>query len=112
MTSILLASLVDEVFPKLGLLLKERICFNGTVASPESVLIHLKSIFEYNCHTYDKWGYFKGKQLCHFHLCCLFQWGSTCILVDSSTTICWMSPFVILGVFGLFCHFYSVFDAT
>ena len=26
-----------------------------------------------------------------------------CILVDSSTVICWMSPFVILGVSGLFC---------
>ena len=25
-----------------------------------------------------------------------------CILVDSYTVICWMSPFVILGVSGLF----------
>ena len=25
-----------------------------------------------------------------------------CILVDPSTAICWMSPFVILGVSGLF----------
>ena len=33
-----------------------------------------------------------------------------CILVDSSTVICWMSPFVILGVTSLFCHFYSIFD--
>ena len=33
-----------------------------------------------------------------------------CILVDSSTVICWMSPLVILGVLGLFCHFYSIFD--
>ena len=33
-----------------------------------------------------------------------------CILVDSSTVICWMSLFVILGVSGLFCHFYSIFD--
>ena len=35
---------------------------------------------------------------------------SYCILVDSSTVICWMSPFVILGVSDLFCHFYSIFD--
>ena len=32
------------------------------------------------------------------------------ILVDSSTVICWMSLFVILGVSGLFCCFYSIFD--
>ena len=32
------------------------------------------------------------------------------ILVDSSTATCWMSPFVILGVFCLFCSFYSIFD--
>ena len=32
-----------------------------------------------------------------------------CILLDSSTVICWMSPFVILGVSGLLCHFYSIF---
>ena len=31
------------------------------------------------------------------------------ILVDSSTVICWMSLFVILGVLGLFFHFYSTF---
>ena len=31
-------------------------------------------------------------------------------LVDSSTVICWTNPFVILGVSGLFCHFYSIFD--
>ena len=30
-----------------------------------------------------------------------------CILVDSSTVICLTSPFVILGVSGLLCHFYS-----
>ena len=28
-----------------------------------------------------------------------------CILVDSSTVICWTSPVVILGVLGLFCRF-------
>ena len=28
-----------------------------------------------------------------------------CILVESSTVICWMSPFVILGVSGLFVAF-------
>ena len=33
-----------------------------------------------------------------------------CILVDSSTVICWMSSFVIFGVLGLFCCFYSIFD--
>ena len=33
-----------------------------------------------------------------------------CILVDSSTVICWMGPFIILGVSGLFCCFYSIFD--
>ena len=26
--------------------------------------------------------------------------------MDSSTIICWMSLFVILGVSGLFCHFF------
>ena len=29
---------------------------------------------------------------------------------DSYTFICWMSPFVSLGVSGLFCNFYSVLD--
>ena len=33
-----------------------------------------------------------------------------CILVDSSIVICLTSPFVFLGVMGLFCHFYSIFD--
>ena len=32
------------------------------------------------------------------------------ILVDSSTVICWTDRFVILGVLGLFCCFYSIFD--
>ena len=32
-----------------------------------------------------------------------------CILVDSSTVISWTSPFAILRVSGLFCHFYSIF---
>ena len=32
------------------------------------------------------------------------------ILVDFSTVICWTSPFVILGMSGLFCNFYSIFD--
>ena len=31
-----------------------------------------------------------------------------CILVDSSTVILWMSLFVILGVLGPFCGFYSI----
>ena len=30
-----------------------------------------------------------------------------CVLVDSSTVICWTRPFVILGVSGLFFRFYS-----
>ena len=29
-----------------------------------------------------------------------------CILVDSSTVICWKSPFIILGMSGLFYCFY------
>ena len=33
-----------------------------------------------------------------------------CILVDSSTVICWTCPFVILEVSGLLCHFYSILD--
>ena len=32
-----------------------------------------------------------------------------CILVDSSTVILWMSPFVILRVLDLFCQFYFFF---
>ena len=30
--------------------------------------------------------------------------------MDSSTTVCWTSPFVIEGVPGPFCHFNSIFD--
>ena len=33
-----------------------------------------------------------------------------CIWIDSSTVVCWTHPFLILGVSGLFCHFYSIFD--
>ena len=33
-----------------------------------------------------------------------------CILVDSSTVICWTQQFVILGVFCLLKRFYSSFD--
>ena len=29
-----------------------------------------------------------------------------CILLDSSTVVCWVSPFVILRVLGLFCHLF------
>ena len=29
------------------------------------------------------------------------------ILLDSSTVLCWTSPFVIFGVSGVFCRFYS-----
>ena len=35
-----------------------------------------------------------------------------CILVDSSNVIAGMSPFVILGVLGLFCCLYSIFDGN
>ena len=35
-----------------------------------------------------------------------------CILVDSPTVIYWMSPFVILGMSGLFCCFYYNFDGN
>ena len=33
-----------------------------------------------------------------------------CLVVDSSSVICWMNPFVILGLSGLVCGFYSIFD--
>ena len=33
-----------------------------------------------------------------------------CVLVDSSTFICWMSPFVILGASGLFFSVILFFD--
>ena len=29
--------------------------------------------------------------------------------MDTSTVICWTSPFVIEGVSGIFCHFNSIF---
>ena len=32
-----------------------------------------------------------------------------CILIGSSTVICWTSPFVILGMSGLFCLFFFFF---
>ena len=35
-----------------------------------------------------------------------------CILVDSSTVICWTISFVILGMWVLFCSFYSFFEAN
>ena len=31
-----------------------------------------------------------------------------CVLVDSSTVICWKHPLVILRVLGLFHHFYYI----
>ena len=39
----------------------------------------------------------------------LATYSAYCILVDSSTVICWTSPFVILEVLDLFCRFYSIF---
>ena len=44
-----------------------------------------------------------SRRLCDFN---------PCILVDSPTVICWRSPFIILGVSVLFCHFYSFFDGN
>ena len=32
-----------------------------------------------------------------------------CLLVDSSTVICWTSPFVVLELSSLFCRFYFSF---
>ena len=32
-----------------------------------------------------------------------------CVLEDSSTAICWTSPFVILGVSSVLCHFNAIF---
>ena len=56
-------------------------------------------------------------ELPYLHPCCLYiylfsYFGALthCILVDSSTIICWASPFVILRVSDLFCCFYSIFD--
>ena len=47
----------------------------------------------------------------HFYsILLLFLTGLThCIQVDSSMVLCWTSPYVILGVLGLFCYFYSIF---
>ena len=30
--------------------------------------------------------------------------------MDPSSVVYWTSPFVILGMSGLICHFYSIFD--
>ena len=35
-----------------------------------------------------------------------------CIIVDSSTVVCWTSLFVSLGVSGLICCFYSILIKT
>ena len=32
------------------------------------------------------------------------------ILVDSSSVLYWVSPFINSGVFGVFCRFFSNFD--
>ena len=54
----------------------------------------------------------------HFHFC-LHSWGNIAPLGEnvfplytgrSSSVIYWTSPFVTLGVPGLFCRFYSIFD--
>ena len=56
----------------------------------------------------------RGQQLLPFTLLptltVIAQLLTLSILVDSSTVICWMSLFVILGVSDLFCRFYSFFD--
>ena len=38
-----------------------------------------------------------------------YQLLTYCILVDSSTVLCWLRPFIILGMLDLYCHFYSAF---
>ena len=35
-----------------------------------------------------------------------------CILVDSSTVSCLTTPFVILGLLGLFCHFLFLMEKS
>ena len=40
----------------------------------------------------------------------VFRVLSDCILMDSFTVICSISPFVNLGVSDLFCSFNSIFD--
>ena len=44
----------------------------------------------------------------HLGLLCLQI--NHCILVDSSTVICWTSPFVLSGVSGVFCRLYTFSD--
>ena len=49
------------------------------------------------------------KQFVHFYLYNHRIGFAHCILVESSTVICWTSSFVILGVPGLFCRCYYIF---
>ena len=67
------------------------------------ILLHAAYILCWLMHLYDC-------STCSFSFIILYVWLFHCILVDSSTNICWMSPFVILGVSGLFCRFYFIFD--
>ena len=50
---------------------------------------------------------------CHclssFYRSYFFTMFTHCKLVGTSTFICWTSPFVILGVSGILCRFYSIF---
>ena len=42
----------------------------------------------------------------------LYYLSRSVVLVDSSVVIFWTSPFVILGVSGSFCRYYSIFEAN
>ena len=57
------------------------------------------------CISFKSWAYWDGRQVSCFLQMCPFSL-TYCILLDSSTAICWTSPFVIFGVPGLFCHFF------
>ena len=58
--------------------------------------------------------YYSGEPTLHslflppFSMCVISKYKffnlTHCILVDSSTAICWTSPFGLLRVLGLFCH--------
>ena len=55
--------------------------------------------------------------MCHsyfgiVHLCYEVKLINPLYFVDDSTVICWMSPYVILGVSGLFYRLYSFSDGN
>ena len=71
---------------------------NGIVASPFSVLI---SRFGISFLWLYDWKFFPYKTFRKIQTCL-----THCLLIDSSAVISWTSPYVILGVSGLFCRFY------